>query len=229
MSDYAGLPKATFELLKGIAANNDKEWFQAHRALYDEGYVDAGKTLVVALGPRIAKFDRAVKYEPRIGGSLMRINRDVRFSKDKSPYKTHLDAWLWTGEEKGWDSPGYFFRMFADRLMLGAGMHAMEKPALERYREAVVDPKKGKALEKAVAEVAASPLGMNIGGASRKKVPRGYDADHPRARFLLHDGLWADWDGKVPKEAKSAAFLDFCVARFEAAAPIARWLRSALG
>ena len=228
MTEYAGLPKATFDFLKGIAAHNDKAWFEANRALYDEGYVDAGKELVSQLGPRIAKFDRAVKYEPRINGSLKRINRDVRFSKDKTPYKTHLDAWLWTGEDKGFTSPGYFFRMFADRVMLGAGMHAFEKPALERYREAVVDAKKGKALEKAVAEVRASPLGMNIGGATRKKVPRGDDADHPRAPFLLHDGLWADWDGKVPKEARSAAFLDFCVARFEAAAPIARWLRAAL-
>lgn len=223
---FEGFPKSTFDFLSGIAKNNDKSWFEANRSLYDEGYVEAAKDFVTALGPRMKKIDREVKFEPKVGGSLMRIFRDVRFSKDKSPYKTHLDAWLWTGPDKGWDAPGYFFRMFHDQLLLGAGMHAFEKETLAKYRAAVIDAKKGKALEKAIADV--ERAGLNVGGATRKKVPKGFDPEHPRAKYLLHDGLYADWSGKVPKEARNAKLLDWCADRFEHASPIAKWLRTAL-
>ena len=71
-----------------------------------------------------------MQYEPRINGSLFRINRDIRFSKDKSPYKAHLDLWFWEGEHRGWESPGFFFRLTPTKLMLGAGMHQFPKEHL---------------------------------------------------------------------------------------------------
>ena len=83
----------------------------------------------------------------------MRINRDIRFSKDKSPYKDHLDLWFWSGDRKGWDCSGFFFRLTPARLMLGAGIHGFAPPTLARYRSAVLDPKRGEALARAVAAV----------------------------------------------------------------------------
>ena len=119
--------------------------------------------------------------------------------------------------------PGFFFRMFADKLILGAGMHRFEKAHLEGYRRAVLDPRRGPALEAAIDKVkSAGPY--EIGGATRKQVPRGFDAGHQRAALLLHEGLWAGYEGKIPAEARSATFIDFCAAHYRAVFPLSRWL-----
>jgi uncharacterized protein (TIGR02453 family) len=219
---FDGFPAETAAFLRGIAKNNDKKWFEAHRADYEAGYVEPAKAFVTALGPRLKKIAPAVQYEARVNGSLFRINRDVRFGKDKRPYKDHLDLWFWCGDRRGWDTPGFFFRMFADRLMIGAGMHRFEKSLLDAYRKAVVAPRPGRALAAAIDEVRAAGH-YEIGGASRKTVPRGFDADHERAPLLLHEGLWAGLETELGSEAKSARFVDFCAGHYRAMWPVARW------
>jgi uncharacterized protein (TIGR02453 family) len=220
---FTGFPDGTFRFLRGIAKDNSKAWFEAHRKDYEEAYVEPAKAFIAALGPRLQKFAPGVKFEPKVNGSLFRINRDVRFSKDKSPYKTHLDLWFWEGDHRGWDSPGFFFRMFADKLILGGGMHRFEKTHTDAYRRSVLDPRKGPALVAAIDKVKSAGA-YEIGGATRKQVPRGFDAGHERASLLLHEGLWAGFEGKIPAEARSAAFVDFCAGHYRAVYPVSRWL-----
>jgi uncharacterized protein (TIGR02453 family) len=219
---YAGLSKETVRFLKGLSANNDKAWFDAHRSDYEAHYLEPAKALVEALAPRLRKIDPGLQALPKINGSILRINRDVRFAKDKSPYKDHLDLWFWSGKEKGWDSSGFFFRLTPSRLMLGAGMHGFVPPVLARYRAAVLDDRKGAALAKVVAKVRS--LGYEVGGETYKKVPQGVPADHPRAALLKHGGLTSGWEGKHPKELASPAIVDFVAAHFVAVAPIHAWL-----
>ena len=88
---FTGFGPATFTFLKDLGRNNNKEWFQAHRSAYEDDFLEPGLAFIEAIGPLIAKFSPDVRAEPRIGGSMMRINRDIRFSKDKRPYKDHLD------------------------------------------------------------------------------------------------------------------------------------------
>src|SRR5207247_274527 len=140
---FAGFPPETFKFLARLAENNHKEWFETHRPEYQRYYVGAALDFIEAFGPRLQAVDPAIKFEPKINGSLFRINRDIRFSTDKTPYKTNLDMWFWKGEQKGWDTPGLFFRMSPDSLVLGAGLHHFDKPLLEAYREAVADPETG--------------------------------------------------------------------------------------
>ncbi|MEM6991152.1 MAG: DUF2461 family protein, partial [Myxococcota bacterium] len=93
MAKFDGFPKQTLTFLKGLGANNDKAWFTAHRADYDNYFMEPAKHFVVALGERLAKSSPGIHAEPKVNGSIFRINRDVRFSKDKRPYKDHLDLW----------------------------------------------------------------------------------------------------------------------------------------
>lgn len=220
---FEGFPRETFTFLMGLSAHNDKAWFEAHRPDYEAAYVAPALAFVEAIGPRLRKISKGVAYEAKINGSLFRIHRDVRFSRDKTPYKDHIDLWFWEGDRRGWDTPGFFFRMSAKELMLGAGMHVFQKPALEAFRAAVLDDKRGKALEALIAKV--EKAGYEIGGATRKTVPRGLPADHPRAARLLHEGLHAGWRGPIPREAWTRKLVDFCLERFEAVAPVSRWLR----
>ncbi len=215
-------PAETAAVLSDIARNNHREWFEANRALYEAGYVDAGRAFVEDMGPRLQAIAPGVHAEPRVNGSISRINRDVRFSKDKTPYKDHLDLWFWHGEKRGWDQPGFYLRLTADKLFLGSGMHVLNKELIVKYRDAVVDDRSGRALEAAVAKVErAGPY--NVGGASRKTVPRGYDADHERAGYLLHEGLYAGLE--LPfSAATKPGFTDVAEGHFTATWPIGKWL-----
>ncbi len=183
-------PPETLRFLTGISAENSKDWFEANRDLYEAGYVDPARRFVESVGPRLKKISPGVRYEPKVNGSIGRINRDVRFSRDKRPYKDHLDIWFWHGERKGWDRPGFYLRITAKTIVLGAGMHMLEGELVERFRKAILSDASGRSLMKTIEKVKkAGPY--DVGGATRKSVPRGYDAAHPRAGLLLHEGLHA--------------------------------------
>ena len=223
MGTFGGFPKETAKFLRELSRNNEKEWFEAHRADYQASYVEPALAFVAAIGPRLQRISPSISFEPRINGSLFRINRDVRFSKDKRPYKDHIDLWFWHGSKRGWASPGFFFRMLSDRLILGAGMHRFEKPQLDAFRNAVIDARAGKALARAVDQVhRAGPYA--IGGSTRKSVPRGFDAGHERSAFLLHEGLFATFEGEPGKVSETPRFVDFCLDHFRAMWPISRWI-----
>lgn len=217
-----GFPAQTFKLLEGLAKDNTKAWFEAHRPLYDKGYVEALTGFCTALGERLRDIYPEVWFEPKIGQSLSRINRDIRFSKDKRPYKEHLDLFLWHGSEKSWSKPGFWFRLSADKVMLGCGLHGMDGPVLDRYRRAVTGPRSAKDLLAAIAEVkAAGP--HEIGEKTRKQFPRGVEPEGPAAEYLLYDSLHAGID-LPPRDALSDDFDAVCARHYAACWPVAQWL-----
>lgn len=218
----APFPQASLGFLRGIGANNGKAWFDANRALYEAGYVEPGRAFVAEMGPRLATLSPNVQYAPKINGSISRINRDVRFSKDKRPYKDHLDLWFWHGERRGWDCPGFWFRLTADSVYLGTGMHGFQKEALESFRHSVELPRSGKALLEAVAAVRAKG-DYSIGEKTRKRPPRGFEAPEDRAEFLLYERLTAGI--QLPSSAAlEPEFADICFEHFAATWPIGQWL-----
>ena len=224
--EFTGFGLETFEFLRDLTQHNDRDCFTANRSRYEDHYLAPSLAFIGAIGPRLSSdLPGGVRFEPRVNGSLFRINRDVRFSKDKTPYKNHIDMWFWTGDKKGWETPGYFMRLLPDKWVIGAGIHHLGKEGLDAYRRAIVDDKKGAALEDARRKIGAS---YEIGVASRKVVPRGYDASHPRAAYLLYDGLVAMLEGPLPKEVGDARFIESCLSRFKAVSPINEWLSSIL-
>jgi len=224
---FGGFPAATFEFLDGIAAHNEKTWFDAHRSVYERGYVEAGRAFVAAIGPRLATLSPGVKFDPKINGSIGRINRDIRFSKNKQPYKTHLALWFWHGDRRGWDRPGFYLHIGQDRMFLGCGMHGLEGEILDSFRQSVIHPRSAKALLAAVAAVSGAGR-YTIGEQTRKQLPRGYAADGPTAQYLLYESLHAGIE--LPREAAlSPDFLEHCFAHFTAMWPIGKWLLDEVG
>lgn len=220
---FSGFPTGTKTFLKGLATHNDKAWFDAHRKDYDAYYVQSGCAFIQAMAGPLLALDEAVHAEPRINGSLMRINRDTRFSKDKRPYKDHLDIWFWTGARRGWDASGFFFRLTKDRLWAGAGMHAFPKEMLARYRQGVLDAKRGPELARVVSKL--RKAGYTVADEHYKRVPQGVAADHPRADLLRHASLTATWQGPHPAQLGSAALVKVVAGHFKATAPLHRWLK----
>jgi uncharacterized protein (TIGR02453 family) len=221
-TSFLGFSPELLTFLANLTANNSREWFQAHRAEYEELLLDPARAFVLAMGDALASLDADIHAEPRIHGSILAITRDTRFSADKTPYKTHLDLWFWQGSGPSRERPGYFLRLAQQSLILGAGMHAFSvEGRLERYRQAVLDPILGAQLE----HVAQAIQPTVVQGCTYARVPRGLPTDHPRADWLRHSGLFAERTlDPVPHDVFSPRAVDLCRETFQQLAPLQRWL-----
>jgi uncharacterized protein (TIGR02453 family) len=227
MSDFAGFPKQTLTFLRRLSANNDREWFHAHRDDYERFWLEPAQDFVEAVAGPLRGIGKGIHAEPRINGSIFRINRDTRFSNDKTPYKDHLDLWFWEGDRKTAVS-GFFLRLTPKSLTLGAGAHGLDPTRLAAYRQAVVDPRSGAALKRAVSAV--EKAGWSVAGEHYKTLPRGFTAKGPAdERLLRHAALWVAGDEPVAPIAHSPQLVDHCVERWRSAAPIHRWLVANVG
>jgi uncharacterized protein (TIGR02453 family) len=217
----------TVRFLAELSRNNERAWFEAHRAEYEDCVVEPAKAFVEALGPRLRALEPKIQAVPRLNGSIKALERRMRFSRGAAaPYKDYLDVWFWAGKRRAWENSGFFLRLGPERLVLAAGMVEFQKEMLALYRQEVLDEARGTALAEVVATVRAH--GYLIGGESYKKAPRGVPGDHPRAELTKHGGLFASLDGAHPSELGSASFVDYAASHFSRMAPLHTWL-AALG
>lgn len=213
---------ATLEFLAMLSINNEKAWFDAHRADYEAHYLAPALAFMDAVRAPLTDIEPDIQAEARVNGSLFRINRDIRFSRDKTPYKDHVDLFFWIGEGRSRERPGFFFRLGGRELVLGAGMHGFDPVKLAAFRAAVLDERRGSELMEA-AEIA-EHAGATLGGVGYKRLPAPFDPAHLRARFLHHNALHAGWTTAIPAEFGTDAFPDLCVQRFRPLAGLARWV-----
>ena len=221
MSEFIGFPPETTEFLRDLAQNNSKVWFDAHRAAYDHYWVAPAKAFVVAAGEALQELAPVVA-EPRVNGSIFRINRDVRFSTDKRPYKDHLDFWFWEGERKSAVS-GFYLRITGDGVGIGAGAHGLDKDRLAAFRNAVVDSSSQRELRAAVGAV--EKAHFEVEGTHYKTLPRGFTTeDEFVGRMLRHRALWIGEEGPAPKIMNSKRFVGWAMNRWSKMEPLHRWL-----
>ena len=167
---FDGFPEAALDFYDDLELDNTKSFWQAHKAVYDEAVAAPMKALTAAL-------------EPEFGAAkIFRPYRDVRFAKDKSPYKTHQGAYVATGP-----STGYYVQIGAAGVMVGVGYYEASSARLAVIREAISDDAHGKQLAEILAELEDS--GWKVGGETLKTAPRGYDIEHPRIALLRHKSL----------------------------------------
>jgi uncharacterized protein (TIGR02453 family) len=204
---FRGWPPAAIEFFEGLLVDNSKSYWQAHKQVYEDCVRAPMEALLADL-------------EPEFGaGKIFRPYRDVRFSHDKSPYKTTIAATL----EKG----GYI-SLSADALGAGCGLYMPDAEHLERYRRAVADERSGAALTKIVKEARARKIEVT-GHEALKTAPRGYPKDHPRIDLLRQKGLiaWREWPVGAWLQSKKAEqrIVDF----LHDAAPLRAWLTKHAG
>src|SRR5437899_12809639 len=215
---FQGFTPGLLEFLSALRANNNRDWFQAHRADNENYLVDPARAFVEAMGEELKALGSDIHAEPRVRGSIFAINRDIRFAKDKTPYKTYLDLWFWQGDGLSRERPGYFFRLTPETLTLGAGMHGFSDDVLARYRQAVLDQATGEGLETIAEAIRAQ--GVDVGGQTYKKVPSSLPTDHPRAQLLRHGGLFASTEQPTPEAVFTKQLPQTCLTAFQRMAPL---------
>ncbi len=222
MPSFEGFQQTTLDFIGGLSKNNSKTWFDAHRADYDAHYIGVAKDFILALQGPLARLSPDLVAEPKVNGSIFRINRDVRFSKDKRPYKDHLDLWFWQGQRKGAIS-GLFFRLTADELILGAGAHGFDKERLAKYRTAIAETDAAGDLLAIEKQMAKNDL--PLAGAHYARLPRGFSTDDPEIeRLLKFNALHAAYYLPHPKQLAKAEFVNFCIDKWKDVMPLHEWL-----
>jgi uncharacterized protein (TIGR02453 family) len=204
---FSGWPEEALDFYDGLAADNTKTYWTEHRAIYDEKILRPMADLAEELAEEFG--------EPKI----FRPYRDVRFSRDKTPYKTHIGAVI--------GGTGYI-QLSAEGLAAGAGMWQLSPEQLARYRTAVASDLAGPELEQIAAEV--EKAGHTVHGhGALKSAPRGYPPDHPRIGLLRYKGLttWREWPVEPWLETASAKdrLTDFLRTSF----PLVAWLNEKVG
>jgi uncharacterized protein (TIGR02453 family) len=216
---FLGFPD-TQAFLRDLRANNDRAWFNANKARYEAAYKAPAEAFVAELRPRL----EALAGVP-LGGKTFRIHRDVRFSKDKSPYSTHLHIGL--QHQRAGGEPrrrgGFYVGIDPETLTLGVGAFDFGPADLDRYRKAVADDAWGAELADLLASLEARQYEPDL-----KRTPAPYPADHPRAELLKREGLnvWRDLDD--PALVASPDLVDAVVAQFEALDAVNVWLTDVL-
>lgn len=223
MSMFKGFSKETIWFFENLKENNTKDWFDNHRKVYDEFVLHPAREFVESMGNKLRRIAPEVKAIPKINQSLFKINRDVRFSKDKSPYKTCMGIWFWEGSRKRMECSGFYFHLENKRLLIGTGIYMFPKPLLDLYRRAVVDKKLGAELRKAVKKV--SEQGYQVNGQHYKKIPRGFDGDHANAKFLKYNGLHAMVEENIPDVFYASEIVDFAYSHYQNMIPLHHWLK----
>ena len=224
MSQFSGFPQGYARFFQELAANNNREWFEAHRKDYTRLIQEPAQTFVTTFGERLHDISPDFQYDTRTngGGSMTRINRDVRFSADKSPYNTHIGMVFWEGGRKRMENSGVFVNISAEGAMLYIGWHIFPDVIINVYRDRVASNGEGSKLESILAAV--RKAGFEVGGEHYKRVPAGYSADHPRADLLKHNGLYVTSSELPPETVSSSQFIDLCFEQVRATAPLLKWL-----
>ena len=228
MSDFDGFPRDLPRFLKDLAANNKKPWFDRNRARYEAVYLEPAKAFVAAMAPKLRRLSKDIRAEPRVNGAIMRINRDTRFSKDKTPYKTALYIHFLEGAAETKNDPAGLLMVGADKLVLGVGAWGFTKDRLEAWRRALVDPKRGPALRRAMAKAEKAGF-TDLGGAHYKTVPKGFDPDHANAELLRFNGFFLSRSERLPKALYGPEFVDHAMDAYRTCRPVWKWLVDVLG
>ena len=221
--DFAGFPRQCSEFYAELARNNSKSWFDEHKNDYEQYVMVPARSFVFEMGKRLAEISPKINADPRINKSIFRPYRDTRFSKDKTPYKTHLGIFFWEGKLPKMECSGFYFHVEPPVLFLGAGIHCFSPKLLDAYRQSVVDPKEGPALVKAVTKIRSKP-GYSVGGRHYKKLPMGFQAEGLSAELLLHNGLFAGHEVNIPDDVYSHGIIDYCFGIFKEMVLVHRWL-----
>jgi uncharacterized protein (TIGR02453 family) len=177
MATSAYFTPATFGFLTELAANNSRDWFDAHKPRYEADVKEPALRLIADFGPHLKKISENFRADPRpVGGSLFRIHRDVRFSKDKSPYKTHTGIHFRHFASKDAHAPGFYLHIAPGEVFVGAGIWHPDAPTLAKIRERIVEDPDG--WRRAVNGRAFRGR-FELAGDSLVRPPKGFAPDHP--------------------------------------------------
>src|SRR5215475_5213837 len=215
-----------FRFLRDLKLHNERAWFQANKRRYEADVQAPFLGLIADLAPGLKRINPNFVADPTPNrGSLLRIYRDIRFSKDKSPYKTYAAAHFWHAKGKAGAAPAYYLQLEPGNSVFGGGIWQPEPKALKKIRDKIAGDPKGWGRATTGGALGST---CRMAGESLKRPPAGYDPAHPfiddikRKHFAISTPL-------TDQEVTGDDFLDLVLQRLRATAPFVQFLSNAVG
>ena len=225
---FDGFPKDFFAFFRELKAHNERPWFEANKQRFRDSVQAPMAEFIAAMEPRLRKISKNFVADARPnGGSMFRIYRDVRFSRDKRPYKEHAACHFRHAAGKDVHAPGFYMHFGDDEVYFGGGMYMPEPQSLGRIRDAIVaKPAAWKAV-KSNKDFVKTFDGLG-GGDVLTRAPRGYDPEHPLIEDIKRKSFFAKRNVDV-KLAASAKLADTVAETFKSATPLMKFLCASQG
>ncbi|MGE5316261.1 MAG: DUF2461 domain-containing protein [Acidobacteriota bacterium] len=221
---FDGFPETMIPFFKKLKKNNNREWFQKHKQEYEETVKFPMQCFIASLRPLFAEFAPEFELDPK--RSIFRVYRDTRFSKDKTPYKTHVAAhFVLKGMPKGFVGSGYYFHIEPGEVFLGGGIYIPDGTQIKKIR-AAIDAKGPELLSILNGKTFKKRFGT-LNGEKLTRVPTGFAVDHPMAEYLKLKQFFigATLDDSVITRGK---FLHEAAKIYEEATPFVRFMNEAV-
>ncbi len=186
---FQGFPKDSLKFLTQIRENNTKEWFEANRGRYESLIKEPSASFVVEMGEHLQALVPTITARPKVNGSLFRIYRDIRFSKDKTPIKSRIGVIFWQGRGKRMQSSSFYMHFSPDELFFAVGIRGFSRDTLSAYREYIKDDKKREELAQILVNM--DKKGYSIPAPRYKRVPREFDEDISYEFLTKFDAMYA--------------------------------------
>ncbi len=223
MKNEITFPQSTIKFLTALSKNNNKEWFEKNRVRYDFELLQPAIQFVIDLGEKLSELSPNIMAIPRVDKSIFRLHRDVRFRKNKEPYKTNLGLYFWEGKGKRMECSGFYFHIEPNNFFLGAGMYVFSPQQLKKFRDIVYKPEKAKELSNIISSILKNK-NYSIGGKTYKKTPRGFDSDYKYADLLLHSGVYTFFETDSLNMFHKKDIVEFSYNVFKDLNPLHQWL-----
>ncbi len=223
---FSHYSKDAVAFLVELSVHNDRAWFKANQARYEASVREPTLALIRAMRPQLARISRRiVASDKKVGGSMMRPQRDTRFSPDKTPYQTNVGVQFRNAAGKDVHAPGFYFHFDPDGVFIAAGLWHPDAPSLAKIRRSI-DQKRARWTK--VLNDAAFRKSFELGGESLKRPPRGYAADHPMLELLKRKDhvAVANLD---PGALHRKTLVADLTSRFKTARPYMKLLHDAVG
>ena len=226
-AQFSGFPRDLFKFVKELSRNNNREWFHANKPRYQESVVRPMSDFIDAMATRFDKMGiRFVADSRPHGGSMFRIYRDTRFSKDKRPYKQHIACHFRHEAGKDAHAPGFYVHLEPGAVFFGGGVWMPPNPVLEKIRNTIVE--NPGAWKRIISNATFKKRFGEIQGDALKRVPRGFDKDHPHLEDLKRKSFFVV-QHVDPKLALTPQFIQEVDRAFKAASPFMKYLLFAMG
>ena len=216
---------ALLRFLEELGHNNNRPWFQENKSRYESDVLNPALAFIGAFHPRLMNISPFfIASDRRVGGSLMRVYRDTRFSKSKKPYKTNVGIQFRHEYGKDVHAPGFYVHIAPEECLLGVGLWRPDGTALAKIRQAIVDDS---AKWKRVRDNKGFRSEFELAGESLKTAPRGFPKDHPLIEDLRRKDFIA-MQILTEEDVMSERFIDDVESAFSASSPYMRFLCEAL-
>lgn len=222
MSIFKGFNPEVIDFLEQIKTNNNKQWFDQHYDFYKHEILETSRDLVESLGDVLQQIAPQINISPKVNGSIYRFARDARFSKDKTPYKTHLSYLFWQGTLKRTRCPAFYLSIRPEYIQLGVGINHFTAEYLQAWREQCAHPEKAPQLRKIIDHLATS--GVVFHGEQLKRIPAGYAKGLLNEDMIRYKGLKYWFQLPLPKQVYTADFVAYCLPYYQQLLPLFEWM-----